>query len=151
MARRPLTFKKMERPICIIKINTMKKISTLLAILVSISFISTELNAQPYGKAWGARKKQLFYYYPDQNLYYDVAARQYIYPHNNVWVSASVLPFNFEVRTARRFDVYHYGRDVWNDNRFHTVTYRRPVMYKPVPRVINRKPVVVKKVIIYRR
>jgi len=129
----------------------MKKIFTLVAILIAASFITSTLHAQPYGNAWGKRKKQAFYYYPDQNIYFDVNARRYVYPQNNVWVSASILPFNFQITNARRYEVYHNGRDVWNENRIHSEQYRRPAMYKPTPKVMYRKPVVVKKVIIYKR
>ena len=76
----------------------MKKILiSAMLVLAALTFVAADVNAQPYGKAYGVRARQSFYYYPGVNVYFNIGTRQYIYPRNNTWISAPVLPAGFAV------------------------------------------------------
>ena len=125
---------------------TMKKIFILTCLLTTISFITSEVSAQPYGRAYGVRKRQSFYYYPNQNVYYNMESRRYVYPQNGIWISVASLPFQLTVTNMPRYEVNYYGEDVWVDNYRHRSAY--PVYIAPQPVVVAPRPVVVKKTII---
>ena len=50
-----------------------------------------------------------YYYMPDIDSYYDVAAHQYVYLENNVWVHRAYLPARYA-----NFDRYHSYKAVVN-------------------------------------
>lgn len=84
------------------------------------------------------QKKQAFYYFPKVNVYYDLSAKLYYYPYKNRWAVSKVIPAGYGVRTSPRFTVYHFGADVWVDNREHRMTYKKYVAY---PVVVYQQPV----------
>lgn len=71
-----------------------------------------------------------FYYYPTQNVYYDLAGSQYIYYNGSTWVRVSTLPAYIRVVPASRVVVYHTGRNVWVGNAAHVKKYKGK-NYKP--------------------
>ncbi len=96
----------------------------LLAVLAGL--ITSEINAQaPWAPAWGKRRKQQqsFYYYPRANVYYNPAARQYMYPRNGVWVSVSTPNFGFSFSNMPHEVVYYDGPEVWLQNSAHIARY----------------------------
>ena len=123
----------------------MKKLLLSAIIASAAIFFTASANAQAFhGNVKVINAKQAFYYYPKANIYYNAASRQFIIPKNGMWINVNVLPGTFKIANEQRFIVYHYGNDVWRDNRAHCVTYaryRQPVIiYHPV---VIKKPVVV--------
>jgi len=53
-----------------------------------------------------------FYYLPDLDMYYDVQARQFVYPDRGRWVYTTALPVN-----CRNYDLYGGYKVVINDQR----------------------------------
>ena len=126
----------------------MKKLPVFLTALVTMSFICTELSAQPpWAKAHGRRnnewqrerrhedrrfvpqpQRRSYYYYPSSNVYYSPVYHNYWYPRNGAWVNVNVLPRNIVIVNEPRYDVYYDGDEVWRENRVH---YER---YRPVPK-----------------
>ncbi len=118
----------------------MKKLTFLLAIVVTGLLISTKSSAQPpWAKAYGKRNKEWkhahyesrpvvvrnrYYYYPNANTYYSPRFHRYWYPQNGVWVQLSTLPGGIVIANQPRYDVYCDGDDVWRDNAVHVKRYR---------------------------
>ncbi len=75
---------------------------------VSVQF---NINAQP---AWGPGGYDVaqYYYIPDIDAYYDVAARDYVYMDNGNWVTTSCLPERYS-----NFDLYNAHKVVINESR----------------------------------
>ncbi|HRH61528.1 MAG TPA: hypothetical protein PL045_13215 [Chitinophagaceae bacterium] len=126
----------------------MKKIIiSAMMVFAALAFIAADVNAQPYGKAYGVAKRQSFYYYPGVNVYFNMGTRQYIYPRNGAWISAPVLPAGFVITNVTPYTVYNYGPNVWAYNSQHIRYYKpycsygagRRVIYKPAP-VFNPRP-----------
>lgn len=68
-----------------------------------------------------------FYYLPEIEVYYDVAARKYTYYQGNRWVTKSRLPSRF-----RKFDIYKTYKVVLNDSnpwRYHNKHRSRYARY----------------------
>lgn len=105
----------------------MKKKLFLVCLAVMAGLLSSELKAQPsWAPAWGKRKKQQqsFYYYPQANVYYNVASHQYLYPRNGVWVSVATPHFSFSFSNMPHETVYYDGPEIWMENRVHISRYR---------------------------
>jgi hypothetical protein len=65
-----------------------------------------------------------FYYYPDANVYYNPAKKQYIYYTNGAWMPVAVLPGTVVVRNKPRVVVYSNTPQVWILNKEHVVKYK---------------------------
>jgi len=63
-----------------------------------------------------------YYYMPDIDAYYDIAAHQYVYYNNNVWVHTTSLPPRYA-----NYDVYHGYKVVVNKRTpwVHDDVYRK--------------------------
>ena len=75
-----------------------------------------------FQKAGAQRLK--FYYYPNSNVYYDVAHKQYIYSNNGNWTPVTTLPGGMNVVRSRRVIVYHNTPEIWMDNPGHIKKYK---------------------------
>lgn len=119
----------------------MKKILLSCFLTAAVLSFAVESDAQRCRKNCCSTNKQSFYYYPQSNVYYDVAARHYIYPGRNGWVRVHRLPQEFHRTNARGYAVYNYGPDIWRYNTDHIRSYRRyappsparAVVYQPAP------------------
>ena len=91
----------------------MKRIITALFFLVAVAFGKTALAQQ-----------LKFYYYPQANVYYDPAHKQYIYYTGSAWTPVAVLPTGVVVTNAPRVVVYSSTPAVWKLNPQHVVKYK---------------------------
>src|SRR3954464_14350705 len=75
-----------------------------------VSF-QVNINAQP---AWGPSgyDNAAYYYMPDIDAYYDVAARDYVYNDNGCWVTSACLPQRYN-----NCDLYSMHKVVINEQR----------------------------------
>lgn len=51
-----------------------------------------------------------YYYFPDMDMYYDVAVHQFVYLQNRHWVHSAVLPVAY-----RRYDLYKVHKVMINE------------------------------------
>ncbi|MDE3236469.1 MAG: hypothetical protein KGO81_10980 [Bacteroidota bacterium] len=71
-----------------------------------------------------------FYYYPELDMYFDVAARQYVYFDDGRWMYSAGIPSCY-----RGYDIYHARRVCINEPRpwIHADVYRERYAYgRPV-------------------
>lgn len=71
--------------------------------------VQININSQPDWGPAGYDYAQ-YYYLPDANMYYDIAAREYIYQERGRWVNVRVLP-----PYLRNVDLYRSYKVVIND------------------------------------
>jgi len=72
-----------------------------------------------------AQTKRSFYYYPSQNVYYDITGKQYLFNNGGTWTNTKTLPSGVVLRkTDSKVTVYHPGDDVWVNNSGHVVKYK---------------------------
>ena len=100
------------------------------------------VNIQLGHPAWGpaAPAGAQYYYVPEIDGYYDLAARDYIVQRNGAWVPVAALP-GYNPASFHPVVVDYRGRTPWVQYRDHHARYYRPV----VVRQVNR-PVVVRQV-----
>jgi len=67
---------------------------------------------------------QRFYYYPKNNVYYNVSTREYIYNHDGGWTPVSDLPEDLSVAGTPRIVMYSMKPDVWQMNEEHLEQYK---------------------------
>lgn len=92
----------------------MKKIIVMLVVLFALGF--KQANAQ----------RLTFYYYPSQNVYYNVASHDYLYYDDGTanWVTVRTLPPRIVINRTPRYTVYYNGPEVWRDNGLHKGKYK---------------------------
>ena len=73
--------------------------------------ISIGIGDQPAWAPEGYDDAQ-YYYIPDMDIYYDVAAHQFLYLQNRHWVGTSVLPGQY-----RKYDLYKVHKVAINQSR----------------------------------
>ena len=112
----------------------MKKILIAICILFSVSLynstasaqsvtISVNIDKQP---SWGPSGYDYanFYYFPDLDIYYDIANSLFYYSSGGKWISAQYLPNKY-----RKYDLYSLYKVVinqsnpWNQNKTHKKSY----------------------------
>ncbi|WP_223652784.1 hypothetical protein [Hymenobacter psoromatis] len=100
------------------------------------------INIQLGHPAWGPAVPAgaQYYYVPEIDGYYDLAARNYIVQRNGQWVPMATLP-GYNPATFHPVVVNYRGRQPWAQYRDHHARYYRPV----VVRQVNR-PVLVERV-----
>ena len=74
---------------------------------------------------WHPAKAQLmrFYYYPKNNIYYNVTSKEYIYNHEGAWTPVSDLPAELEAG-GTRIVMYSMKPDIWQMNEEHLEHYK---------------------------
>ena len=111
-------------------------------------------NAQFGHPAWGpaAPAGAQYYYVPEIDGYYDLAARHYIVQRNGRWVPVAAVP-GYSPSSFHPVVVDYRGRQPWAQYRDHHARYYRPVAVQPRPVVVPPRPVVVRQrpVVVERR
>lgn len=102
------------------------------------------VNVQIGHPAWGPAVPAgtQYYYVPEIDGYYDLAAQRYIVLRNGQWVPVATMP-GYDPRNFHPVVVNYRGRQPWAQYRDHHARYYRPVVVQPRPVVVQR-PVVVK-------
>lgn len=100
----------MKRILLATTLFTGSMIGTSAGAQVSVS-VNANIGNQPLWGPAGYDYAQ-FYYLPDLDMYYDVQARQFVYPDRGRWVYTTSLPVNY-----RNYDLYGGYKVVINDQR----------------------------------
>src|ERR1044071_3481714 len=97
----------------------MKKIICALAVFLMLAG-TTRVAAQEH------QQRVRFYYYPSNNVYYNVTDKEYWYydEPTTKWVEVQTLPATIVVQKTPRYTVYYNGPDVWKDNDTHKKKYK---------------------------
>jgi hypothetical protein len=95
----------------------MKKIILALAVLFAFAGVQ---------KATAQDQRVKFYYYPSNNVYYDVSGNQYWYYDEPTvkWMEVKTLPTTITLQKTPVYTVYYNGSDVWKDNDKHKAKYK---------------------------
>jgi hypothetical protein len=72
----------------------------------------------------GGADKTRYYYYPGDNIYYNVNTRQYIIMRNGKWVAAGRLPANVHLNPAGRVTLLYNGNNIYKYNAAHKSKYK---------------------------
>jgi hypothetical protein len=78
------------------------------------------------GVSLSSQAQRKFYYYPSQNVYYDVSQKQYVYQNSGNWTPVAALPDNIKSAMGSRYVVYNQTPEVWNQNAEHVKKYKAP-------------------------
>lgn len=99
------------------------------------------INAQFGHPTWGpaAPAGAQYYYVPEIDGYYNLAARNYVVQRNGRWTTMSTVP-GYNTANFHPVVVDYRGREPWQQYRDHHARYNRPVVVRPA----NRRPVVVR-------
>jgi hypothetical protein len=102
------------------------------------------VNAQFGHPAWGpaAPAGAQYYYVPEIDGYYDLAAQRYIVLRNGQWVPVATMP-GYNPASFHPVVVDYRGRQPWAQYRDHHARYYRPVVVQPRPVVVRQRTVVV--------
>ncbi|WP_210513902.1 hypothetical protein [Hymenobacter terricola] len=116
----------------------------------TVAQAQVNLNVQLGHPAWGpaAPAGSQYYYIPEIDGYYDLAARHYIVQRNGAWVPVATVP-GYSTSSFHPVVVDYRGRQPWAQYRDHHARYyRRPVV---VRKEVVRKQIVPRKVVIVKR
>jgi hypothetical protein len=112
------------------------------------------INVQIGHPTWGPAVPQgtQYYYVPEIDGYYDLAAQRYIVQRNGQWVPVATMP-GYNPANFHPVVVNYRGRQPWTQYRDHHTRYYRPVVANQRPVVVRQRPIVVKQrtVIVDRR
>ncbi len=131
------------------KIETLR--SRTLKIVVLIALLATFILPEkmfsqgppPWAPAKGYRAKTRHIYFPEQNFYYDVQKRNYIYLNGRNWSVSVGLPSIFvgvNLGGARQIELDYVGNTPYVYNATHKVKYKKV----KVKKAVVKKKVVVK-------
>jgi hypothetical protein len=112
------------------------------------------VNVQIGHPAWGPAVPAgtQYYYVPEIDGYYDLAAQRYIVLRNGQWVPVAAMP-GYNPANFHPVVVNYRGRQPWTQYRDHHARYYRPVAVQQRPVVVQQRPVMVRQrtVIVDRR
>jgi hypothetical protein len=109
----------------------MKRITQFLLTLFLVITISENSFAQgppPWAPAHGYRAKTRYVYFPDQNMYYDLNARNYIYLSGSRWQVRATLPKLFlgiNLGQSSQVELDFVGNRPYRYNATHIVKYKK--------------------------
>ncbi len=108
----------------------------LLLFLAVFFFNTSEVFSQgppPWAPAHGYRAKTRHIYFPDQNFYYDIQKRNYIYLKNNNWEVSVSLPSIFvgiNLGNSVQVELDFNGANPYAYNEIHIIKYKKQKKYK---------------------
>jgi hypothetical protein len=83
----------------------------------------------PWAPAHGYRAKTKHVYFPDQNFYYDVEKRNYLYLQNGKWNVSVQLPSiyaNINLGGSTQIQLEIGGHTPYTYNKEHLIKYKKP-------------------------
>lgn len=122
--------------------------------IIGLLTFPTEMFSQgppPWAPAKGYRAKTRHIYFPEQNFYYDVQQKNYIYLNGKSWVVSTKLPRLFSginLSRSSQIELDYVGRTPYIYNATHKVKYKKAKIYKAPKKKVIVKNVPKKKVII---
>lgn len=114
----------------------MKQATQFLLMLFLFITISENAFAQgppPWAPAHGYRAKTRYVYFPDQNIYYDLQSRNYIYLNGSNWQIRATLPKIFvgiNLGRSAQVELDFVGDRPYRYNTTHIVKYKKPKKVK---------------------
>ena len=87
----------------------------------------------PWAPAHGYRAKTKHVYFPDQNFYYDIEKRNYLYISNGKWVVSAKLPSiytSINLGKSTQIQLEIGGHTPYIYNKEHIVKYKKPKKHK---------------------
>lgn len=126
------------------KAQTLLSRSFKIAILIALIaiFITPEITfAQPpkWAPAHGYRAKTRHIYFPEQNFYYDIQQRSYIYLNSGKWSISVAVPTPFisiNLGSAPQIQLDYYGAYPYYYNTDHRVKYKTVKVKKMKPKKV---------------
>jgi len=99
------------------------------------------INAQFGHPAWGpaAPAGAQYYYVPEIDGYYDLAARNYLVQRNGRWVPVAAVQ-GYNPTSFHPVVVDYRCRQPWQQYRDHHARYYRPVVVQQRPVMVQRQP-----------
>ncbi|WP_159779280.1 hypothetical protein [Flavobacterium sp. 9AF] len=100
--------------------------------LFLLFFIPQDLYSQgppPWAPAHGYRAKTKHIYFPDQNFYYDIEKKVYLYLSNGSWSVSVSIPSslgNINLTNARKVELEIGGHTPYQYNDKHIIAYKKP-------------------------
>lgn len=88
----------------------------------------------PWAPAHGYRAKTRYVYFPDQNMYYDLNARNYLYLSGRNWVVRTTVPKVFlgiNLGKSAQVELDFVGERPYVQNHIHVVKYKKYKKAKP--------------------
>lgn len=116
-----------------LKMKQFTKFLLMLFVLITISENSFAQGPPPWAPAHGYRAKTRYVYFPDQNMYYDLNARNYIYLSGSNWVVRTTLPKLFvgvNLGRSSQVELDFVGDRPYRYNTTHIVKYKKPKKVK---------------------
>lgn len=115
-----------------------------IVLLLSLSIIPESTFAQPpkWAPANGYRAKTRYVYFPQQNFYYDLKARHYLFLNNGSWSVSAAVPTPFitiNLGVVPQVQLNYYGGYPYYYNSDHRVKYKSVKVKQPRTRVIYAK------------
>lgn len=109
-------------------------------LLITISENAFSQGPPSWAPAHGYRAKTRYVYFPDQNMYYDLQARNYIYLNGSNWQIRATLPKIFvgiNLGGSTQIELDFVGDRPYRYNTTHVVKYRKPKKAKQKVKVIE--------------
>lgn len=112
-----------------------------IVLLLSLFIIPESAFAQPpkWAPAHGYRAKTRHIYFPQQNFYYDIQARNYFYLNNGRWSISVAIPAPFisiNLGNVAQVQLDYFGAYPYYYNTDHRVKYKKVKVYQPRHEVI---------------
>ncbi|MFC4818561.1 hypothetical protein [Flavobacterium sp. GCM10023249] len=88
----------------------------------------------PWAPAHGYRAKTRYVYFPDENMYYDLRSRNYIYLSGRNWVVRTAVPRIFvgiNLGKSAQIELDFVGERPYVQNQIHVVKYKKYKKAKP--------------------
>lgn len=82
----------------------------------------------PWAPAHGYRAKTRYVYFPDENMYYDLRSRNYIYLSGRNWVVRTSVPRIFvgiNLGKSAQIELDFIGERPYRENHVHVVKYKK--------------------------
>ena len=117
------------------KSNSKLGMFTGILVLVCMLVIPTDAFSQgppPWAKGHSYKAKTRYVYFPDENVYYDLQQKSYIYPSNNNWQVKAQAPAIFvgiNLGKSTQIELDFRGDRPQRYNTSHRTVYKTKVVY----------------------
>lgn len=104
-------------------------------VLVFMLVIPTDAFSQgppPWAKGHSYKAKTRYVYFPDQNIYYDIQRKSYIYASNNNWEVRTQVPsvyVGINLGKSTQVELDFFGDAPQRYNTSHRTVYKTKVVY----------------------
>lgn len=114
------------------KTNLFKSKNLFLTLFLTLFFIIPQdifsQGPPPWAPAHGYRAKTKHIYFPEQNFYYDIEKKVYLYSNNGSWSISASIPSIFgkiNLNNAQKVELEIGGHTPYQYNEVHIVKYKK--------------------------